>query len=68
MQVVVANEEKDGNIIRGQTVNAPGKFPLLGLAGLTTFIGITTEENEVYAVFQSIVYKSVKSRQEVKKA
>ena len=61
-QVVVADEEEDGDTTYGQQVYAFGKFPLLGLTGLTTLISVTTEENKVYLIFQCIVYHLVKSR------
>ena len=49
-QVVVTDEQEDGDTTGGQLVYAFGKFPLLGLAGLTTLIGVTAEENKVYPV------------------
>ncbi len=67
-QVMVANEEEDGDTAGGQAIDASGKFPLLSLARLTTLIGITTEENEVYLIFQGVVYDLVKGKQEIKKA
>ncbi len=67
-QVVVANKEEDGNTTGGQPVNALGKLPLMSLARLTTLIGITAEEDEVYSVLQGIVHNLVKGRQEVEKA
>ena len=50
-QVVVANEEEDWDAAGGQAIDALGKFPLLGLAWLTTLIGIAAEENKVIFVF-----------------
>ncbi len=47
---MVTDEEEDGDTTGGQPINAFGKFPLLSLAGLTTLIGVTAEENKVYLV------------------
>ncbi|GAH69424.1 unnamed protein product, partial [marine sediment metagenome] len=41
-------------------VYAFGKFPLLSLAGLTTLIGVTAEEDKVYPVLPGIIYNLVK--------
>ncbi len=59
-QVVVTDEEKDGDTTGGQAINAFGKFPLLGLAGLAALIGVTAEENKVYLILPSIIYNLVK--------
>ena len=59
-KVMVADEEEDGGTIARQPVKAPGKLPLLSLARLTALIGITTEEDKVCLIFQSIVYNLVK--------
>jgi len=67
-EVVIADEEKDRDAVGGQATDALGKLPLLGLARLTTLIGITAEEDEVYAILQGIVYHLVKGSQEIKKA
>ena len=67
-QVVVANEKEDWDTAGGQPIYASGKLPLLSLARLTSLIGITTEENKVYFVFQGIVYDLVEGKQEVEKA
>ena len=67
-QVVVTDEEEDGDTAGRQAVYAPGKLPLLGLARLTALIGIATEEDKVYLVFQGIVYHLVKGRQKIKEA
>jgi len=65
---MIADEDKYGNIVGGEAVNASGEFPLLGLAGFASFIGITAEEDKVYAVFQGIVHHPVKGGQEVEEA
>ena len=57
---MIAGEEKDGDTISGQAVNAFGKLPLLSLVWLTTLISIAAEEDEVYFIFQGIIYHLVK--------
>ncbi len=61
-QVVITDEEEDRDTAGGQPVYALGKLPLLGLARLTTLVGITAEEDKVYLISQSIVYNLVKGR------
>jgi len=57
---VVADKEEDRDAVGGQAINASGKFPLLGLARLTTLVGIAAEEDKVYLIFQGVVYNLVK--------
>jgi hypothetical protein len=52
---MVADEQEYGDIAGGQSVNAPGEFSLLGLAGFTGLIGVTAKENKVDAVFNGVV-------------
>ena len=59
-EVVIADKEEDGKTISRQAVDAFGEFPLLSLARLTTLIGIASEKDKVYFVFQGIVYDLVK--------
>ena len=60
-QVVVADEEEDGDAIGGEAVNALGELSLLGLGGLTALIGIAAEEDKVDFVFQGIIDHLVQS-------
>ncbi len=57
---MIADEQEDRDTAGGQTINAQGKLPLLGLGGFATLISITTEEDKVYAILNSIVYNLVK--------
>ena len=50
-QVVVTDQQEDGDTTGGQAINASGELPLLSLARLTTLVGVTAEENQVYPVF-----------------
>ena len=67
-QIVVTDEEEDGDTTGGQAINAFGKLPLLSLARLAALIGITAEENQVYPVFQGIIYHLVEGGDKVKEA
>jgi len=51
---MVTDEEEDRDATGGQAINASGKFPLLGLTGLATFIGVAAEENKVYLILYGI--------------
>ncbi len=62
---MVADEEKDRDTAGGQAIDAFGKFPLLSLGRLTTLIGVTTKEEQVYLLFKGIVYHLVKGVQEI---
>ena len=67
-QVVVADQQEDGDAVAGQLVYAFGKLPLLGLARLTALVGVTAEEDQVYPVFQGIIYHLVEGGDKVKEA
>ena len=67
-QVVIADEEEDGDAIGGEAVNALGELSLLGLGGLTALIGITAEEDKVNLVFQGIIDHLVQSFYEIGEA
>ena len=59
-EIVVAYKEEDGDPAGGQAINTFGKFALLGLGRLTTFVGVTTEDDKVYLIFQGVIYNLVK--------
>ena len=63
-QVVVADEEEDGDAGGGKGGEAAGELPLLGLVGVAAFVGVTGEEDEVG--FWAMAYSTSWSRAERK--
>ena len=65
---MVAHEQKYRYVAGGQAVDAPGEFPLLGLAGLAGLVGVAAKEDEVHPVLQGVVNELVEGGKEVVEA
>ena len=64
-QVVVADEQEDGDTAAGKPVYPFGEFPLLGLAGFAAFIGVAGKQHQVDVVVQGVIDDLVEGRQNV---
>ena len=67
-QVVVADEEEDGDTVGGETIDAFGELSLLGLGGLTALISVTAEKDKVNLVLQGIIDYLVQSEEKIGEA
>ena len=64
-QVVVADEEEDGDIAGREAIDAAGKFSLLGLGGLAGLVGVPAEDYQVHPVLYGEINYLIKGGEEI---